>query len=141
MEENYCRSCLGNFIIHSNHKAGPDCDVISVEQGTLEGRREVFVIELNAQPSFIIFSYLLTPRRFIWLWPSLDTELEKIFIILDDSSFAFSRKLCLDRGRSFWFLFSGASSSLWGNLKPFCSAYVCFRSPRSRCLTIHCIVC
>lgn len=67
--QNYCRSCL-NFLFKSqsnqemkSEDEGSAWDTWkSLKEVSNHKAKEHFIIELNAQPSFIIFSYLFTPR-------------------------------------------------------------------------------
>lgn len=96
-----------------------------VSQETLEQR---LIIELNAQPSFIIFSYLFTPRLFLALWSQAMEINWKDFII----QFYFTILFCFFSFLVFpsRFLLGISRTVSWfsSNLEPFCSGYVCFCS-------------
>lgn len=96
----------------------------------------VLIIELNAQPSFIIFSYIFTPRLAgscaVRCVVCLGRLAGWLALVINWKDFIIQFFLAPRRREkiisSSFFDISHHASGVSSNLKPFCSVYVCFCS-------------
>lgn len=130
-QQTICRSCLRHLFTSrwnlertKTWRQPRDTWNVFEKKQRITTEEEKFIIELNAQPSFIIFSYLFTPKQ---PWLGLERN-RKDFIIQFYFTIHFrfpSLEVVSGLTLNSCWIFSHRASGFSSNLKPFCSVYVC----------------